>query len=292
MSKKHAFKGSFINVLKHNKDGSFSTQASRRKILLQAAESLWQMGYKLDGAKFIRTRHIHKLVEHWKTNGDQAGTLRNKTAVLRWLMEKLNKAQVVPDNNALNIPKRQYVTNTDKSRNLSESDLEKIDKPLRKLSLQAQKLFGLRIEESLKIQPHIADQGDKLFLKASWTKGGRARHIPITTNEQRCWLNDAKALVTYKTQSLIPPDKSYENYLNATYKYYERKGIHKTHGLRHAYAQQRYQELTGWACPAKGGPSRNQLSPEKQQIDKDARLKISESLGHCRLAIVAIYCGA
>ena len=45
MAKKHSFKGTFINVLKHNKDGSFGTQASRRKILLQSQPNhiTWQV---------------------------------------------------------------------------------------------------------------------------------------------------------------------------------------------------------------------------------------------------------
>jgi len=233
MSKKHTFKGSFINVLKHNKDGSFRTQDDRRKILLETADTLWSMGYKLDGAKFIRTRHIYKLVEYWKASGNEPGTLRNKTAALRWLMEKFNKAEAVPDNKTLKIPKRQYVTNKDKSRDLTNVDLEQINKPLRKMSLQGQQLFGLRVEESLKIQPHVADCGDRLFLKASWTKGGRERYIPIRTKEQHQWLDEAKALVKYKDQSLIPPEKSYKTYRNTINQYFRRKGICKTHGLRY-----------------------------------------------------------
>ena len=39
--------------------------------------------------------------------------------------------------------------------------------------------FGLRREESLKIQPGWADRGDTLVLKDSWTKGGRSREIPM-----------------------------------------------------------------------------------------------------------------
>ena len=291
MSKKHAFKGSFINVLKHNKDGSFRTQDDRRKILWETADTLWSMGYKLDGAKFIRTRHIYKLIDHWKANGNEAGTLRNKAAALRWLMEKFNKAEVVPDNKTLKIPKRQYLTNKDKSRDLTNVDLEQINKPLRKMSLQGQKLFGLRVEESLKIQPHVADCGDRLFLKASWTKGGRERFIPIRTQEQRQWLDEAKALVKYKEQSLIPPEKSYKTYRNTINQYFRRKGICKTHGLRHQYAQTLYKELTGWESPAKGGPSRKQLSPEQKLIDRNARLELSALLGHCRISIVAQYCG-
>jgi len=289
MSKKHTFIGTFINVLKHNKDGSFRTQNDRRKLLILIAKTLWSLGYKLDSAQFIRSRHIYKLVGHWKANGDSVGTLRNKTATLRWLMEKFNKANVVPSNEALNIPKRHYATHVDKSRQLTSADLEEINNPYYKLSLKAQQLFGLRLEESLKIQPFIADKGDRLFLKASWTKGGRRRYVPIVTAEQRDWLERAKALVTCKNRSLIPADKSYKTHRDAVLKYYQRHNISKTHGLRHHYAQQRYQVLTGWLCPAKGGLATQQLTTEQQEIDKAARLKITEELGHSRREIVKIY---
>jgi hypothetical protein len=68
-------------------------------------------------------------------------------------------------------------------------------------------------------------------------------------------------------------------------------GIHHVHGHRHKYAQQRYQELTGWACPAQGGPTWKQLSPEQKTLDREARLTISAELGHSRIGIVAVYCG-
>lgn len=87
--------------------------------------------------------------------------------------------------------------------------MDKINKPLRNLSLRAQKFFGLRIEENLKIQPHVPDKGDRLYLKTSWTKGGRERYIPIRTQEQREWLEEAKALMTYKNQGLIPIKSSH-----------------------------------------------------------------------------------
>jgi len=247
------------------------------------------MGYKLDSAKFIRTRHIYKLVEQWKINGDGAGTLRNKTAAIRWLMEKFNKAQVVPSNSKLKIPKRQHVTNEDKSRTLTKEDLDKINKPLRKMSLRGQALFGLRVEESLKIQPFVADQGNRLFLKGSWTKGGRERYVPILTSKQREWLEEAKALVKHKGNSLIPQDTIYKTYRNTVNQYFRRKNICKTHGLRHLYAQERYKVLAGWECPAKGGLSRKQLSVERQQIDKATRLQISGELGHGRIQVLAQY---
>ena len=47
------------------------------------------------------------------------------------------------------------------------------------------------------------------------------------------------------------------------------------HGLRHAYAQTRYEELTGWKFPAASGPDRKSLTTEQRQSDREARLLIS-----------------
>jgi len=48
-------------------------------------------------------------------------------------------------------------------------------------------------------------------------------------------------------------------------------GLSKMHGLQHAYAQQRYQELTGWA----GGPTVKVLTPEQKRVDQEVHLMIS-----------------
>ena len=62
------------------------------------------------------------------------------------------------------------------------------------MSLELQQAFGLRREEAIKFIPDYADQGDHLVLKPSWTKGGKARVIPVRTAEQRAVLNRAHAL--------------------------------------------------------------------------------------------------
>ncbi len=76
---------------------------------------------------------------------------------------------------------------------------------------------------------------------------------------------------------------------------YERQtanaGLSKLHGLRHAYAQRRYEELTGWKSPAGGGPATRQLNREQCAIDRQARLTISQELGHERAQVVSIYLG-
>jgi hypothetical protein len=70
-----------------------------------------------------------------------------------------------------------------------------------------------------------------------------------------------------------------------------RAGLHQMHGLRHAYAQARYEELTGWPCPAAGGPLARELKIEQRERDREARLTISRELGHEREQVTTAYLG-
>ena len=67
--------------------------------------------------------------------------------------------------------------------------------------------------------------------------------------------------------------------------------LQQAFGLRHAYAQNRYEELTGWECPAVGGPDSKALTPKQREADREARLTISQELGHERKAVVSAYIG-
>jgi hypothetical protein len=154
------------------------------------------------------------------------------------------------------------------------------------MSLELQRCFGLRREEAIKCQPASADRGDRLVLKAFWTKGGKAREVSIRTAAQRDILNQAQQLAG--RGALIPADRTYIQHLKVYERHTANAGLHKLHGLRHAYAQQRYQELTGRVAPAAGGPSSTALTPVQKAQDRAARLLISRELGHEREQITAI----
>jgi integrase len=157
------------------------------------------------------------------------------------------------------------------------------------MSLRLQAVFGLRREESIKFQPGYADRGEQIALKGSWTKGGRERTVPITTPEQRAVLDEAHRLA--EAGSLIPANKTYIQQRQVYDGQCKTAGLSSMHGLRHRYAQTRYEALTGWASPKAGGPKANQLDASQRQSDRLARQKISRELGHERIAVTAVYLG-
>jgi hypothetical protein len=239
----------------------------------------------------LKPKHVEKLVQRWLAENRSPGTIKNRMSALRWWAQKIGKENVVARSNmAYAIADRVFVTNVSKAKDLDPAQLERVRDLHIRVSLRLQAAFGLRREESIKIIPTWADRGDSLVLKDSWTKGGRAREIPIRTEAQRQLLQEAKALA--KGQSLVAPGYStYRAYLRHFHKQCDRAGIRAFHCHRHGYAQARYQELTGWACPARGGPGSRDLGPEKKAIDLDARLTISHELGHNRESITAVYLG-
>ena len=273
-----------------NRDGSYSTQRVRAFILTQIADQLPRLGFKDMRAASLRTKHVTTLVEHWKNEGLSAGTIKNRMAELRWWAEKVNKQNVIArSNDHYGIDKKFGVTNVSRARTLTSEDLARITDPYTALSLKLQAAFGLRREESIKFNPEWADRGHKITLKDSWTKGGRAREIPIRNDQQRLLLAEAKQLAS--KGSLIPQDKTYVQQLQRFKAQCQAAGIHHVHGHRHHYAQQRYRELTGWLCPVQGGPTSKQLTLEQKEIDRQVRLAISEELGHSRESVVAVYIG-
>lgn len=90
---------------------------------------------------------------------------------------------------------------------------------------------------------------------------------------------------------MIPPHRSYVHRLRVYEGNTTRAGLSSMHGLRHAYAQERYEELTGRECPASGGPRSDSLSLEQRELDREAHLTISQELGHEREQVTTAYLG-
>ncbi len=277
-------------LCRHCREGSHATQAMRERMLTLIANQLHELGYRGMTARSLKPKHIEALLERWRAQDLSIGTIKNRMAAIRWWANKVDKRNVVARSNEhYGIPDRRFVTNESKARTVTQKQLEKIKDEHVRMSLELQQAFGLRREEAMKIRPSIADQGDHLFLQDSWTKGGRERIVPIRTEQQREVLDRAHRLAG--RGSLIPSNRNYVQQMRVYEGNTRRVGLHHMHGLRHAYAQNRYAELTGWTCPAAGGPISNELTQEQRERDHEARLTISRELGHEREQVTASYLG-
>ncbi|WP_352311077.1 phage integrase N-terminal domain-containing protein [Psychrobacter sp. W2-37-MNA-CIBAN-0211] len=285
----------FNHILERNRDGSYATQSNRKRMLSMFADQLKKAGYKTNEMRpsDLKGRHVNALLRQWKIDNISAGTMKNRMSNIRWLAEKIGKADMIKSNATYGIEDRQYITNKDKSLRTDNINLDKLSPHVRQ-SIELQKHFGLRREEAMKFSPEYALGGydpysaPVLRIKPSWAKGGRARDIPIITDAQRDALMSALTLAG--DGSLIPADRSYKEHLG----HFEREtsaiGLGQTHGLRHLYAQNRYKELVGIDCPAVGGII--DLTNEQKALDLSARQTISNELGHKRLSVTGIYLGS
>ena len=277
-------------LCKRNRDGSYSTQANRARMLNQIANQLQEMGYRRMTTRSLKPKHVDALVKRWLGEGMAAGTIKNRMNCLRWWAAKVDRRNVIARSNEFyGIPDRQFVSNESKAVVVDSPALSSIQDDFVRMSLELQRAFGLRREEAIKFMPGFADQGDHIRLKASWTKGGKSRVVPILRQNQRTVLDRAHRLAG--NGSLIPSQKSYIQQLRAYERHTTQAGLSKLHGLRHAYAQARFEQLTGWACPAAGGPTAASLSADQRKQDLQARLIISRELGHAREQISAVYLG-
>ena len=282
--------GDLVKLAVRQRENSYSTQRARRAIVKMIARQLGDMGFMRLKAKNLKEKHALALIERWRGEGLSAGTMKNRMGVLRWMYEKVNKSWMLAERNAdYGIENRRYKTNVNKARELTPESLAAVKSEHVRLSLELQRAFGLRREEAMKIQVAWADRGTYLKLKGSWTKGGRERTVPVRTRAQRELLERARALSG--NGSLIPAAAKYVEHLKTYENQTAAAGLEKLHGLRHAYAQERYRELTGRAAPAAGGPPSEGLTEAEKEQDRAARMEISRELGHGREQITVVYLG-
>lgn len=278
------------NICDRNRDGGHTTRANRHRTLQLATRQLRRGGFRLKSAHSLKPKHVKYLVGQWQHEGLQTGTIKNRMGAVRWWAGKVNKASVIPaDNIELGIENRER-DDSDRGQKLDLEKMENVECPRMQMSMRLMSAFGLRMEEALKFNPDIADQGDKIALKPSWTKGGRYREIPIHTERHRELLNEAKELA--EGGSLIPEEKSYIQHRKAFENCILKNGFSNLHGLRHNYAQWRYQQLTGWKAPKlDDGKKREDMNPFQLKQDAKALQIIAKELGHNRPAITKVYVG-
>jgi len=290
--------------LRRSADGrkvvSHATIADRSEFFSRMIRQLHDLGYALTDVRHLKPKHIEALMRLWERQGLSASTLQKRFSYLTLLCGWIGKASMLrPGASYLDDPtryQRTYAADHDHSWTAAGVDPEaKIaeiegDDPAVARVLRLQHAFGLRLQEASLLNPARDTVNATQFRVVAGTKGGRPRIVPIETEAQRAVLAEAQDYAAQTRRSMIPLDYDLKQWLAHCYHVLARHGVTRkdglvSHGLRHQYANDRYEEATGEPSPVRGG------GPVDPATQRQAQLEVASRLGHARPGITAAYYG-
>jgi integrase len=286
-----------------NKGVGSETKKARAYIIYQFVDDLRKNGLPIKNILNIGQRHIKAAVDLWLKGNLEASTICWRLTILRWLCKSIGKNGMMHGNEYYGIPEdrvaRTYVATTDKSwvgNDVLTSEL--IDKVKNEdewvgMNMELMQQFGLRIRESVLIRPSLSDGVDSLTVEEG-TKGGRTRVVQIRNEKQREILDKAKRMAQQnQRKAMVHPGKTPKQSIRRIYYICEKFGITRAqlnitpHGLRHEFANDRFEEIAGAPSAVRGGSD-----PVDIELDNEARSTVTRELGHARLDITTAYTGA
>ena len=203
------------------------------------------------------------------------------------------------------LPIRSGIATTDRAVSLSQHDHVLPALPERlAASLALQREFGLRFEEAAKMDAVRAltqAKNGTVRIEAG-TKGGLARDLPITRPMTQRFVLANAAMLQGADRSLIPAHQTYREFRAEAYAELRSAGI-RSHGERHAYAQERYAALVGAPAPVaagiRHGAEHHRFLAARlgidvaaaRTLDQQARLQVAAELGHGRIDVTNTYLG-
>jgi len=293
-----------LHSKKHKRVGE-STKAQRREFYDRFFNDLYTLGFKITRVENLNRKHIQEWLRHKEELGVGASVLQNGASMINTLCQWIGKPQLLGNpRDLLKDPQkfdRTYVTNQDKTDTGKNAFVpwdemhQKIYQRDPRLAAQygLMKPFGLRFQEALKARPVKDDRGEFLVVEAG-TKGGKYREVQIENDKQREALSLLKPFVVSRNGSTIPREMSYDRWQNHARAINRAVGFTKSecgytpHSLRHAFANVRYETMTGNKTLVKGGD----LKEVELGKDQEARQTISRELGHERISISNCYLGS
>lgn len=291
------------------------TRRARRQSVQGVTKEL-KAKFKLKDLSNLKEKHIDHLLQKWKGEGRSPSWLKNNMTHVRWLCKEIGKANLVPRSNSdarIGIEKREIKYNTDKAWTPSES--LKTDLPeAQRLHVELMRQFGMRFQEAGKFRPGENYKDGKVEIVYG-TKGGLDREIikseqvgdtrslDIRSERQRELIVRLDRYLSDRGIVSLSQEKTkYKDFVNScTYQHrmvgMTKDGVGTPHGLRHAYAQDRYTDITGWKAPAamtdqERKDFRSAMTAEDKEKDRVARQEISEELGHGRSQVSSNYVGS
>ena len=283
--------------MKHNRDGRPDRQTARHQHLRMFLGKLQVRGY---GTRWdvhrLGAKEVRRVVHDWREEEIAESTIANRLVAVRWLAEKLGRADLIPTNRELGILGRNKAPGwgENKAKPLDPQALDRLGE--RELLItQIRHAFGLRTEEACKFSHAYAtaDDPEQIRLKGSWCKGGRPRTIPVADPWQRELLDRVGEFQRrHGERSMIPKDVKFVTYYRRYNRFRNALDI-AGHGLRHGYAQRIFEQVAGFPAPLAGGPAYSGLDAEARERWDRAAAIVNQELGHGRgrQDITAAYIG-
>lgn len=174
--------------------------------------------------------------------------------------------------------------------------------------MQLQRAFGFRFREAAlfdatRVLGELHKGLQPMLVRG--TKGGQPRALPeITAEKYQLLMRVAAFQQVQHHDSLIPSHLSFKAFQSDAWRQTKAADdAYRSHGERKHFACLYYFELVGVRCPVQASIAHgkahyqyiattlNISEPEARQRDREARLRLSELLGHHRMGITNAYLG-
>lgn len=285
---------------------SSHTRYDRQLIIRMSMAQLWQLGYRLPDPTSLAGRHIEALMKHWDGQDITTKVLHTRISYLRSFARWIGKDGLVKDVHGY-LPDRELVrreaAKVNRAWRANGVEPERIIAMARELDerlgvmVAMQDAFALRMKESCEMRPAYCMVGSGQAIEIyEGTKGGRLRRIPLDTEHKRAVFEWARNVAASGRGGRIRwPNLTWKQARRHYYYLFaEKLGVNlkemgvSSHGLRHGYAQDKYQDLTGLPPPIVG------VDPKRVDPDahRDAGIQVSRDLGHGRVQVTASYYGS
>jgi site-specific recombinase XerC len=270
-------------------------------------------GFKLaPDPRNLGQRHVQAMVKVWQRRKLSPGTIQTYLSFLRGLAMWLNKPGFIrrPEHYGLTPDEYERHENAQRDKSWSGNGID-VEALLAQVSAYDARIgasmrlmvkVGLRRKESVMCRPYahvhtfeetgLPDEQREAD-RYLWTKGkgGRARWLPLATDEQQAAIAHARSVVSGHDAHMGAPDRDLKSNLRRLDYALRKFGLTKResgttgHGARHDHLQGQYQDTTGTPAPVRGG------GPVDRDLDRQARLRVARVAGHARLRSAGAYLG-
>jgi len=285
----------------------------------QSINELKGLRINLQNVTEFSQKHFLALMRSWEANDLRESTIQERICLLRRFFCLIGKPNAIPTGDVLcrllqqngiqaGTRGRTYIPDLPKGwRDLGidvdaviamVASMDAIAGVLLKLML----VFGLRLNEAMQLQPSVSRHATHLFVWRG-TKGGKQRSIPFSSEPEKAKreqevLDEAVAIASRHPKGELGwKGLSLEQSKNHLRVLLRNAGITKgglgvtPHGLRHQYATDLFEQLTGLPAPVLQKLPYEAYLREKVKVAA-AFLEISRRMGHERPNITQSYGGS